>query len=168
MRPSIAGVFTPRKIVAAADPEGWVIAGRGTPFKPQIDVTDLKWFKALYKEQNNFSLGFNRIKSDVVVAALYKYLDTITTTIDREFLAKIVAGCKRIEYREIKPYWTQRLRKVGRPFRLVLRNGMSPPIPVVTVRIDRVTTDSRKDEYLLHIGEVLRVEHWDRKRQRPR
>jgi len=78
------------------------------------------------------------------------------------------ARTKHVEYRKIKPYWTRRLRKVGRPFRLVLRNGMSPPIPVVTVRIDRVATNSRTGNYLLQIGRVLRVEHWDRKRQRPR
>ena len=66
-------------------------------------------------------------------------MDVITTTIDREWFAQIVVGTKRVEYREIKPYWTNRLRRVRRPFRLVPRNGMSPPIPVVTVLIDRVT-----------------------------
>jgi hypothetical protein len=99
-------------------------------------------------------------------------LDVITTTIEREWLARIVAGTKRVEYREIKPYWTSRLRKVSTPFRLVLRNGMSPPIPVVTVRIDRVIPSPkrrpRKGTYALHIGRVLKVEHWDRKRSRPR
>ena len=98
-------------------------------------------------------------------------MDVITTTIDREWFAQIVAGVKRIEYREIKPYWTNRLRKVRTPFRLVLRNGMSPPIPVVTVRIDRVTPNParrpRAGRYALHIGRILRVEHWDRRRSRP-
>jgi hypothetical protein len=40
------------------------------------------------------------------------------------------------------------------------------PVPVVTVRIDKITRD--RGDYALHIGRVLRVEHWDRKRQRPR
>jgi hypothetical protein len=35
----------------------------------------------------------------------------ITTTIKREWLAEIVAGTKKIEYREIKPYWTNRLKR---------------------------------------------------------
>ena len=65
-------------------------------------------------------------------------MDVITTTLEREWFAKIVAGRKRVEYREIKPYWTKRLRRVKTPFKLVLRNGMNPPIPVLTVRIDRV------------------------------
>jgi len=34
-------------------------------------------------------------------------MDTITTTLKREFFAAIVDGSKRVEYREIKPYWTE-------------------------------------------------------------
>lgn len=65
-------------------------------------------------------------------------MDVITTTLERKWFAKIVAGRKRVEYREIKPYWTKRLKRVRVPFKLVLRNGMNPPVPVLTVRIDRV------------------------------
>jgi hypothetical protein len=95
-------------------------------------------------------------------------LDVVTTTLKREWFAKIVAGTKRIEYREIKPYWTIRLKRVQTPFRLVLRNGMTPPIPVLTVEIDRVVTNRRNGEYELHIGRVLHVEHWDRKKRKPK
>jgi hypothetical protein len=99
-------------------------------------------------------------------------MDTITTTIKRKWFAEIVDGSKRIEYRDIKPYWTKRLGKVTTPFRLVLRNGMRPPVPVVTVRIDRVVPSPRgrvrKGNYALHIGWVLKVEHWDRKQKRPK
>jgi hypothetical protein len=98
--------------------------------------------------------------------------DIITTTIKREWFAEIVARTKRIEYREVKPYWTSRLRRVTIPFRLVLRNGMTPPVPVATVRIDRITPTPRRNPrsgtYALHVGRVLRVEHWDRARERPR
>jgi hypothetical protein len=93
-------------------------------------------------------------------------MDTITTTLKREPFAQIVDGSKRIEYREIKPYWTSRLSNVITPFRLVLRNGMNNPVPVLTVRIDRI---SRRDgHYRLHIGRVLKVEHWDRTKRLPR
>ena len=51
-------------------------------------------------------------------------MDTITTTLERQWFAEIVDRKKRIEYREIKPYWTKRLRAVTMPFRFVLRNGM--------------------------------------------
>ena len=64
-------------------------------------------------------------------------MDVITTTLERQWFAEIVAGEKRVEYREIKPYWRKRLKRVRAPFKLVLRSGMNPPVPVVTVRIDR-------------------------------
>jgi len=35
-------------------------------------------------------------------------MDTITTTIKREWLREIVAGRKKVEYRDIKPYWIRR------------------------------------------------------------
>jgi hypothetical protein len=50
-------------------------------------------------------------------------MDTITTTLKRQWFAEIVERKKKIEYREIKPYWTVRLKRVKTPFRLVLRNA---------------------------------------------
>ena len=93
-------------------------------------------------------------------------MDTLTTTLKRQWFAEIVDGKKKIEYREIKPYWTSRLAKIKTPFRLVLRNGMTPPIPVLTVRIDKVR--ARQGNYELHIGRVLKLEHWDRKKRLPK
>jgi hypothetical protein len=99
-------------------------------------------------------------------------MDTITTTLRREPFSDIVERTKRVEYREIKPYWTSRLRKVSTPFRLVLRNGMNHPVPVLTVRIDRVVPSPKgkagRGTYALHIGRVLKVEHWDKKRKKPK
>lgn len=43
--------------------------------------------------------------------------DRITTTIEREWLAEIIADTKKIEYRQIKPYWTKRFAKVFLPIR---------------------------------------------------
>jgi hypothetical protein len=42
--------------------------------------------------------------------------DRITTTIECEWLAQSIAGTKKIEYRQIKPYWTKRFEKVSVPF----------------------------------------------------
>src|SRR5271155_4249142 len=67
--------------------------------------------------------------------------DRITTTIERAWLAQIVAGTKKIEYRQIKPHWTKRFAKVSLPFELRLLNGMNPPVPEVTVLIHRITKD---------------------------
>ena len=99
-------------------------------------------------------------------------MDALTTTLKREWFAKIVDRSKKVEYREIKPYWTRRLRSVSVPFRLVLRNGTTPPIPVLTVRIDKIVPSphgkARRGDYALHIGRILKVEHWDRRRKVPR
>ncbi len=53
-------------------------------------------------------------------AAAQPRVVAVTTTIEREWLAQIVAGTKKIEYREIKPYWTKRFTKVSLPFELRL------------------------------------------------
>jgi hypothetical protein len=94
--------------------------------------------------------------------------DRITTTIKRQWLAEIIAGTKKIEYREIKAYWTKRLAKVSTPFELRLRNGMNPPVPEVTVLIHRITKDHRARVYRLHIRKTLIFQHWDKRRQKPK
>jgi hypothetical protein len=92
--------------------------------------------------------------------------DRITTTIEREWLAQIVEGTKKIEYRQIKPYWTKRFAKVSVPFELRLLNGMNPPVPEVTVLIHKITR--RGGEYRLHIKRILNYKHWDKRTQRPK
>jgi hypothetical protein len=92
--------------------------------------------------------------------------DRITTTIEREWLAQIIGGTKKIEYRQIKPYWTKRFEKVSLPFELRLLNGMNPPVPEVTVLIHRITKGA--GEYRLHIKKVLGFKHWDKRSQKPK
>lgn len=94
--------------------------------------------------------------------------DRVTTTIKRQWLAEIIAGTKKIEYRQIKPYWTERLEKVSVPFELRLLNGMNPPVPEVTVLIHRITKGQRAGEYRLHIKKVLGFKHWDKRHQQPK
>jgi len=94
--------------------------------------------------------------------------DRITTTIKRQWLAEIIAGTKKIEYRGIKPYWTKRLKSVTTPFELRLINGMTPPTPEVTVLIHKVTTNRRAGEYELHIKKILGFTHWDQRRRLPK
>jgi hypothetical protein len=81
--------------------------------------------------------------------------DRITPTIEREWLAQIIAGTKKIEYRQIKPCWTKRFEMVSVPFELRLLNGMNPPVPEVMVLIHRITKDRRAGEYRLHIKKAL-------------
>ena len=94
-------------------------------------------------------------------------MDSVTTTIRREPLRQIVAGTKRTEYREIKPYWTRRLSTVETPFFLRLINGMQPKAPEVTVLIDRIRRDVQSGHFELHIGKVVKVRYWNRKREQP-
>jgi hypothetical protein len=94
--------------------------------------------------------------------------DRITTTIKRAWLAEIIAGTKKIEYREVKPYWTKRLKSVTAPFELRLINGMNPPVPEVTVLIHKVTTNRHAGEYELHIKKILGFKHWDKRRRFPK
>jgi len=91
--------------------------------------------------------------------------DQITTTIERPWLAQIVSGTKKIEYRQIKPYWTKRFEKISVAFELRLRNGMTPPVPEVTVLIHKIVIDRRAGEYQLHIKKVLEFKHWDKGQQ---
>ncbi len=93
-------------------------------------------------------------------------MNKITTTIKREWLREIAAGRKRIEYREIKPYWSRRLAGIKTPFLLRLINGMQVKAPEVTVLVRRVRRNSRSGHFELHIGRVVSVRHWDLKGER--
>jgi hypothetical protein len=57
----------------------------------------------------------------------------VTTTIQREWLAAIIAEEKTVEYRAMKPYWRRRLEALSRPFEFRLINGMQERAPEVTV-----------------------------------
>jgi len=95
-------------------------------------------------------------------------MDRLTTTIEREWLAEIVAGVKKTEYREMKPYWKKKLEAVSRPFELRLINGMQKNAPEVTVLVDRVRANGRTRQYELHIAKVLSHLNWDKRRRVPR
>ena len=95
---------------------------------------------------------------------------TLVINIKREFFAAILAIPRRkpIEYRDIKKYWADRLERVGKPpFNLRILNGMTPPIPEATVRVTEVVPNKRTGKFEIHLGEVLEVKHWDRRKECP-
>ena len=95
---------------------------------------------------------------------------TLVVNIKREFFADILAKPRRkcVEYRKMKEYWERRLAKVGKPpFNLRLLNGMTPPVPEATVRVIKVVRRNTTKTIELHLGKVLSVKHWDRKKERP-
>lgn len=108
-------------------------------------------------------------------------MQTLTTTIKRNWLALIVAGSKKVEYREIKPYWQERLVKYSVPFKLRMINGMDKNAPEVTVLVNKVDIGYQTDRatlrasgdleeghvFRLHIAKVLSYKNWDKKRGIP-
>lgn len=91
----------------------------------------------------------------------------ITTTIKREWFREIVAKRKRVESRDLKPYWSHRLDALKTPFLLRLINGMQPNAPEVTIVVDRVRRNARTEKYELHLGRIREVKNWDRKTEEP-
>lgn len=89
-------------------------------------------------------------------------MDTLTMNIKRKWFADIVTGTKRIEYRATSKFWKRRIGPLSVPFRLRLLNGMTHPIPEALVVVRRVTR--ARGEYQLHLGKVLRVRRWNRRR----
>lgn len=87
-------------------------------------------------------------------------MQRLTTTICREPFEAIVAGTKKIEYREIKEYWEKRLAQYKAPFLLRLINGMKKDAPELTVEVVRVTRPSRQGVFKLHLGKVVEVKNY--------
>jgi hypothetical protein len=94
-------------------------------------------------------------------------MDKITTTIKREWLAKIANRTKHVEYREIKPYWVRRLSQVKTPFLLWLINGMDSKAPEITVIVTKIRRNSRSRLFELVLGKIVGVRHWSVKTGRP-
>ncbi len=68
----LVGVYAVAEV--REEDEGFVVSGPGHPFDPPLPLNTEPWFPELLQEQANFSLGFNRIRGDVVVAALEDWL----------------------------------------------------------------------------------------------
>jgi hypothetical protein len=65
-------------------------------------------------------------------------------------------------------YWERRLEKVGKPpFTLRLLNGMTPPVPEATIRVTKVVHKKNSNTIEFHLGRVLSVKHWDRRKECP-
>jgi hypothetical protein len=92
----------------------------------------------------------------------------ITTTIKRECLKKIANRTKRVEYRELKPYWAKRLSQVQVPFLLRLINGMQPNAPEITLMVTRVRKNSGSRQFELVLGKkIVELKYWSVKFERP-
>jgi len=95
---------------------------------------------------------------------------TLVVNIEREPFADILSlpRRKRIEYRDMSEYWERRFANVGKPpFNLRMLNGMTPPVPEATVRVIKVVRRKKRKTIELHLGKVLSVKHWNRKKECP-
>lgn len=72
----------------------------------------------------------------------------------------IVSGEKKEEYREIKPYWTKRLKNfmARQVFDVVeFRNGYSKNAPKIMIETPRIKMDFGKEEWGAEVGKVYYV-----------
>jgi hypothetical protein len=96
---------------------------------------------------------------------------TLYLNIKRQYFAEILAQPRRkyIEYRDMSKYLEVRLENVGKPpFNLRLLNGMTPPVPEATVRVTKVVRKKSSKTIELHLGKVLNVKYWNRKKECPK
>ena len=89
-------------------------------------------------------------------------------TIIRKWFDLIALGKKTVEFREIKPYWTKRLR--DKEFDEVhFRNGYSANSPFMRLEWQRTAlripsphdipyTDDKR--YCIYLGKILEIKNW--------
>jgi len=78
-------------------------------------------------------------------------------TLHKKWFDEILNGTKKIEYREIKPYWTKRLFDDRKPkkFDIILfRNGYGKKSPQMKVEFLGVKVENNK--YNILLGKVLK------------
>jgi hypothetical protein len=46
-------------------------------------------------------------------------------------------------------------------------NGMHPPVPEATVRVEKITFNKKTQQIQLHLSEVLEVKNWNREAEHP-
>lgn len=81
-------------------------------------------------------------------------MTALKLTLHRQWFDDIASGSKKIEYREIKPYWITRLE--GKTFDEVhFRNGYNTNAPFM--RIECLGINRNHQYYQIHLGQILEV-----------
>ena len=78
-------------------------------------------------------------------------------TLHRKWFDEILNGTKKIEYRDIKPYWTKRLFDNGKPKKfdeILFRNGYSKNSPKMRAEFLGIRIENGK--YNILLGKVLK------------
>lgn len=94
-------------------------------------------------------------------------MSTLQLTLNKNWFEMIVAGVKKEEYREIKPYWIKRLRCTKKSYsKILFRNGYKPSDPTVLVEWNGLSTGlgivewgapEGEEVFILKLGNVLAV-----------
>lgn len=83
-------------------------------------------------------------------------------TLMKKWFDEILAGTKKIEYREIKPYWTKRLldeNGKSKKFDIIyFRNGYSKNCRKMKVKFKGLRIGKDKKNYEIELGDVIRTE----------
>jgi len=79
-------------------------------------------------------------------------------TLHRQWFDEVASGIKKIEYREIKPYWERRLD--GHQFSEIhFRNGYRADSPLMQVECLGIVKNGR---YEIHLGKILKTINYAR------
>jgi len=85
-------------------------------------------------------------------------MKTLHLTLKKKWFDQILAGTKKIEYREIKPYWTKRLfddKGEAKKFDIIeFRNGYSKGCRRIRVEFKGLRVG--KKNYEIMLGKVLK------------
>ena len=77
-------------------------------------------------------------------------------TLHRKWFKQILSGIKKIEYREIKPYWTKRLfDSEGNPLRydkIIFKNGYNKDCPIMSLEFQGIR---KNKQYEILLGKIL-------------
>jgi len=84
-------------------------------------------------------------------------MKVLRLTLFKKWFDEIVAGRKKVEYRDMKPYWSSRLLRKRFDYVLFV-NGYGPGRPSVLVKKHRICMNFKTKKFEIHLGEILRKE----------
>ena len=86
--------------------------------------------------------------------------NTLHLTLHKKWFDEILSGKKKIEYREIKPYWTKRLVNPDGSYKqftnIIFKNGYSKNMPEMTIELKGI---EKKEKYELLLGKVIETKN---------
>lgn len=83
-------------------------------------------------------------------------MKALSLALHRKWFDEIAGGLKKIEYRQIKPYWTARLER--KAFDEVhFRNGYGPDRPFMRVVFKNI---EKNECYHIHLGAILEIKNY--------